>query len=111
MFDDAKSLFLGSSLWVKRETGVLIRVDFLRGSLTLEESGSFRGESFGFGGLLGVFLSLGDFPFAIFGNMGTGIRFESSEGRIPDFSRTCMLCNRSRLTEREFGLVSLHTAL
>ena len=58
-----------------------------------------------------MFLSLGDFPFAIFGNMGTGIRYESSEGRIVDFLRTCMLCGRSRLTEQEFGLVSLHTAL
>ena len=50
LFKAARSLFLGSSLWVNRETGVLIREDFLRGSLALEESGSSVGESFGFGG-------------------------------------------------------------
>ena len=102
-FVDVESLLLGTSLWVKRETGVLIRVDFLIGSVALEESGSFWGESTGFGGLWGGFLSLGDFSFVIFG-------FESSEGRLLYFSRACMLYNRLGFTEQEFGFVSLHTA-
>ena len=45
-------LGLGGSLLENKETGVLIRVDFLRGSPILEGGGSLEEESFSLGGLL-----------------------------------------------------------